>query len=100
MGVILGILGIIGLLIIILNWYTRYFAWVVIPKMSQEERDQRLGEPFIPIIGGLFVYLALHFLGAPIYLKILPFIVDYGCFLGTVSFIIGMFMNIFDKPTK
>ena len=86
------VLGVIGLLIILLNWFTRYHAYYVVPKMSKEEQEKRLGEPWIPIIGGLTIFFALRFIDAPVWLQFLPFILDWGCLPGFVYFIVCMIM--------
>ena len=88
-------LGAIGSIIVIFNWYSRYIAWFAIPKLSVEEQEKRLGTPFIPIIGGLFVFLAIKPLAIPFWLLLLPFVIDYGCFLGILSFIIALCKGAF-----
>jgi len=81
------IVGVVGFLIIILNWCTRFHLWFVVAKMSQEEREGRLGEPFIPLVGGLFVCMFLSSLEVPVWVRILPLILYYGCLFGVISFI-------------
>ena len=94
MRVIDIVLGVIGLFIVIINWYIRYYEWFVVAKMSQEEQDKRLGTPPIPIIGGLFVCMSLASLPVPTWVFFLPFILDYGCLPGAITFIIGIALNI------
>ena len=76
------VLGSIGLFIMYINWYSRYRACFVLPKLSKEERDARLGEPWIPIIGGLLVFFALIPFDIPVLLRAMPFIFNWGGVLG------------------
>jgi hypothetical protein len=94
-------LGAIGFLIIMFNWYTRYHLWFVVAKMTQEERDKKLGEPFIPIIGGLLIAIALAQFDVPAWVCFLPFVIDYGGLFGVGTFIYAIATGAFSKtPPK
>jgi len=84
------VLGAIGFLIIMFNWYTRYHLWFVVAKMTQEERDKRLGEPFIPIVGGLLMAIALAQFDVPAWVCYLPFVIDYGSLFGIGTFVYSL----------
>jgi hypothetical protein len=91
------IIGVAGFLIVVFNWLSRYHAWVVVPRMSEKEREQRLGEPFVPIIGGLLLFLASAPLDIPVWVRFLPFVIDYGGLFGVGTFVYAVATGAFSK---
>ena len=76
MNIAIGIiLGALGIYLIVIN------AVIIYRQIRYKS-----SESWIPLLGGLFLFMALNFIPnrLPWYVKLMPFIIDWGCIPGLV----------------